>query len=46
MKTWQDNDVTDHTHAVYTENDTKLSLSIRSGTVRDENQKRQLRDWS
>ena len=42
MKTNQDNNVTNRTCTVYTENDTELSWPIRSGTVYDENQIRQL----
>ena len=45
MKTRQDNYVTDRTCVVYAENDIELSLSIRSGTIHDKNQKRQLQDW-
>lgn len=37
-KTRQDNDVIDYTMARYTENDTKLSLLIRSGADYDKNQ--------
>ena len=44
MKTRHDNDLTDHTGAVYIENNTKLSWSIESSVVCDENQIGQLRD--
>ena len=37
IKTREDNNVTDHTGAVYVENDIKLSWSIRSSAICDEN---------
>ena len=37
-KTRHENDVTDHTCAIYTKNDTKISWSIRLGANYDENQ--------
>ena len=38
MKTRQDNDVTDHTGAIYVENNIELSWPIESGVVYDKNQ--------
>lgn len=38
IKTRQDNNMTDHTGVVYTENKTELLLPIRSKAVCDENQ--------
>lgn len=44
MKTRHENDVTDHTGAVHTENDIKLLWLIESGADYDENQIGQQRD--
>ena len=44
MKTRQDNDMIDHIDAIYAENDTKLSWSIRSVTDYNENKIWQLHD--
>ena len=44
MKARQDNDMTDCTSVEYTKNDTKLSWSIRSSMIYDENQSGQRRD--
>ena len=43
-KTRQDNDMTDNINVVYTESETKLTWSIKSGAVCDENQTRQQRE--
>ena len=43
-KTNQDNDLTDHTGAIYAKNKTEFSWPIRSGADFGENQIRQLRD--
>ena len=43
-KTREDNDMTDHTGAVYVENDTKLSWSIELGVDSYEKEIGQLRD--
>ena len=42
--TREDNDVSNHTCVVYTENDTKLSWSIKSGVDYDKNKIGQLCD--
>ena len=39
MKTRQNNDVTDGTSVLYTENDIELSWLIRSGVVCDKNKR-------
>ena len=44
MITREDNDVSNHTGVVYTDNDAKLSWPIRSSVNYDENQIGQLRD--
>ena len=41
-----ENDMIDHTGAIYAKNNTKLSWPIRSGANCDENQIRQLHDQS
>ena len=46
MKTKQENDVINRTRAISIKNNNKISCSIGSGTVYDENQTRQWCDWS
>lgn len=46
MKTTKDNDVTDCTSPFYIEKEIELQSLIRKGTIYDEDQTGQWRDWS
>lgn len=46
MKTTKDNDVIDCTSQFHVEKETELQSLIQNGTIYDEDQTRQWRDWS